>query len=256
MFETKEVHLPLVFAATLFLDIHHTLRAEVDYSFEYLIDATRLIISDIQEEMAFHKDIEMKTWLKQHEDVMQLCVETIKIWVHTDQQRGIALRLKRTHIPELFLFHRKHPWFCGLWRYWALMQFNELSIAYANAWGSIMSCAHLYNAVGGGKTQDLLWKDLDFVIDLQGSKTFFIGEVPITPDECYNRFALAIGLSAENLAKSTRTKRGLIRSKKGPKGLKELGNIMQAFKSRICDANGPKNIRAEDLQKVLEKSTW
>ena len=31
---------------------------------------------------------------------------------------------------------------------------------------------------------------------------------------------------------------------------------MQAFKSRICDANGPKDIRAEDVQKVLENSSW
>jgi hypothetical protein len=65
-----------------------------------------------------------------------------------------------------------------------------------------------------------------------------------------------MGASAANLAKSTRTKRGLVYSKKGPKGLRELGAIMQAFKSRICDVNGPKDIRAEDVQKVLEKSTW
>lgn len=136
------------------------------------------------------------------------------------------------------------------------MQFHEFGIAFANAWGSIMSCAHLYNAVNGGRTQDMMWRDLDIVIGLQEPETFFVGEAPTPPDECLKRFALAMGASAANLAKSTRTKRGLIHSKKGPNRLKELGVTMQAFKSRICDANGPKNIRAEDVQKVLENSSW
>lgn len=83
---------------------------------------------------------------------MQHFVETIEFWVHQDQQREIAPRLNRLHIPEPFHLYRKHPWFCGIWRYWALMQFHEFGIAFANAWGSIMSCAHLYNAVDGGRT--------------------------------------------------------------------------------------------------------
>jgi hypothetical protein len=256
MFQTKEVHLPIVFASTLFLDIHHTLRAEVDYGFKRLTDATHFIVGDIKAEIVFHKDIKMETWPKQNDDAMQHFVETIEFWVHQDQQREIAPRLTRLHIPEPFHLYRKHPWSCGVWRYWALMQFHEFGIAFANAWGSVMSCAHLYNAVNGGKTQDLLWKDFDIVIGLQEPKTFFVGEAPTTPDECLTRFALAMGASAANLAKSTRTKRGLIHSKKGPKGLKELGAIMQAFRSRICDANGPKDIRAEDVQKVLESSSW
>ena len=113
-----------------------------------------------------------------------------------------------------------------------------------------MCCAHLYNAVNGGKTQDMMWKDFE------ESKTSFIGEAPTTPDECPKRFALAMGASAANLAKSTRTKRGLTHSKKGPKGLWELGGTVQAFGSRICDVNGPKDIRAEDVQKVLDYGSW
>jgi hypothetical protein len=138
----------------------------------------------------------------------------------------------------------------------ALIRFHELGIAFANAWGSIMSCAHLYSAVDGDKTQDLLRKDFNIVIGLQEPQTFFSGEAPTISDKCLKRFALAIGASAANLAKSTRTKRGLVHSKKGPKRLRELGAIMQAFKSRICDANGPKDVRAEDVQKVLENSSW
>ncbi|KAF1928339.1 uncharacterized protein M421DRAFT_5390 [Didymella exigua CBS 183.55] len=61
---------------------------------------------------------------------------------------------------------------------------------------------------------------------------------------------------AANLAESTGTKRGLIHFEEGPKGLKELDATMQAFKSHTCDANGPKDIRTEDVQKVLVKGSW
>ncbi|KAF2993588.1 hypothetical protein E8E13_000745 [Curvularia kusanoi] len=256
MFETKEVTLPLVFAATLFLDIHHILRDKADDGFTRLTDAAHFVTVDIEEEIKFHEDVEMATWPKQNDHTMQHFVETVKFWVHQDQQRKVGLQLKRTYPPKPWHLYRKHSWSCGLWRYWVLMQFHEFGIVFANAWGSIMSCAHLYNAVSGGKTQDMMWKDLDVVTGLQDPKTFFVGEAPTTPDECLKRFALAMGASATNLAKSTRTRRGLVHSKKGPKGLKELGATMQAFKSRICDANGPKNIRAEDVQKILDNSSW
>ncbi|KAF3054003.1 hypothetical protein E8E11_006452 [Didymella keratinophila] len=135
-------------------------------------------------------------------------------------------------------------------------EFHGFGIAFANAWDSVTSCAHLCNAVNGGKSQDMMWKDLDIVIGLQEPKTLFIGDAPTTPGEYLKRFALAMGASAANLAKSTRKKRGLVHSKKGPKGLKELGGTMQAFRSRIRDVNGPKGIRAEDVQKILDNGSW
>lgn len=42
----------------------------------------------------------------------------------------------------------------------------------------------------------------------------------------------------------------------GPKRLKELATKMQAIRSCICDANGSKSIRAEDVQKVIENGNW
>ncbi|PVH92820.1 hypothetical protein DM02DRAFT_698351 [Periconia macrospinosa] len=256
MFETKTVTLPVVFATTLFLDIHHILRDGVDYGFKRLTDATHFVVGDIKEELKFHTDIAMETWPVQNDQTMQRFVDTIEFWVHEDHQRENAPKMGRKFIPEPFHLFRKHPWWCGLWKYWTLMQFHEFSIAFVNAWGAVMSCAHLYNAVGGRSRTDMRWKDLEVVIGLHDPKTFFIGEAPTTSDECLKRFALAMGASAANLARSTRTKKGLTLSKKGPKGLKELGAVLQTFRARICGANGPKDIRAEDVQKILDNSTW
>jgi hypothetical protein len=32
--------------------------------------------------------------------------------------------------------------------------------------------------------------------------------------------------------------------------------VVQTLRARICDANGPKDIRAEDVQKIIENSRW
>lgn len=109
MFETKEVTLLLIFAATLFLDIYYILCAKVDYGFKRLTDATHFVVGDSQEEIKFHKDIKIETWPKQNDDIMQHFVNTIEFWVHKDQQREIALRLNCINTPELFRLYCEHP---------------------------------------------------------------------------------------------------------------------------------------------------
>jgi hypothetical protein len=136
------------------------------------------------------------------------------------------------------------------------MRLHEFSIVFVNAWGSVMSCAHLYNAVIVGKRKETMWKDLEVVIPLQGEKTFFIGDAPESVDDCLKRFALAICASASNLARSTRKKKGLVHSKRGPKGVKELGPVLQTFKGRFCDGNGQNDLRADDVQKILDHAAW
>jgi hypothetical protein len=256
MFKTKEVTLPLAFAVTLFLDIHHMLRDQAALGFDRLNDLTHFVQVDIEEELKFHDGINIETWPEDNDKVVQQFVDTLQFWCHEDQQLICAKKLKRVNVPEPFQLYRKHPWLCGIWKYYVQMRFHEISVVFVNAWGSVISCAHLYNAVGGGKTRDTMWKDLDVLIPLQGEKTFFIGDAPTKPDDCLNRFALAMGASAANLAKSTRKKKGLIHSKRGPKGLKELGPVLQTFKGRFCDGNGQTELRADDVQKVLECATW
>lgn len=256
MFQTKEVTLPLVFAGTLFLDIHHMLRNEAELGFKRLTDATHFVKQNVAEEMKFHKNIDMETWPKENDQAVQQFVDTLQFWCHEDQQRIVAERMGRVNIPEPFRLYRQHPWSCGLWKYFAQIRFHGISIAFVNAWGAVMSCAHLYNALEGGKSQETMWKDMDVGIGFQDSKTFFIGEAPTAIDACLKRYMLAMGGSAANLAKSTRKKKGLTLSKKGPKGLRELGSLLQTFKGRFCDANGQNDIRAEDVQNILENANW
>jgi hypothetical protein len=165
--------------------------------------------------------------------MVQSFVDRLQSWCHEDQQLILAKKMGRPYIPEGFDLSRKHPRLCGRWKYYAQMRFHEISITFVNVWGSTMSCAHPYNAVGCGKRRDTMWKDIEAVMPLQGEKTFFIGEVPDKPDDCSKRFALVMGASAANLAKSTRKKKGLVHSKRGPHGLEEVDPVLQTFKGRF-----------------------
>lgn len=256
MFKAKEVTLALASAGTLYLDIHHLLREDVDYGFQRLSAATHFIQGDIEEEQKFHAGISMDTWPESNDKVVQQFVDTLHFCCHEDQQLILAQKLKRVNLPEAFHLYRKHPWMCGMWKYFAQMHFHEMSNVFVKAWGSIISCAHLYNAVQESKTQKITWKDMDVMIALQDPKTLFIGEPPTGADDCLKRFALALGASAAKMAKSTRKKKGLTLSKRGPKGLKELGPILQTFKGRFCDGNGQNDIRSEDVQNILVNAGW
>jgi hypothetical protein len=257
MFTTKEVGLPLVFAATLFLDIHHILRDHVAFGYQKLRQMINYVEVDLKEEIGFHKNIESETWPNENDLFIQNFVDTVSFWCVEDQQLAYAKRVKRPNLPQQYQLYLQHPWLCGMWRYYSMMRFHEISIVYVNAWGAVMSCAHFYNAVLKSKhTEETMWKDMEVAIMSQDSATFFTGEAPKSMEDCLKRYAIATGASAANLAKSTRKKRGLVLSKKGPKGLKELGTLLQLYKGRFCDGNGQINLKADDVQKVLELSSW
>jgi hypothetical protein len=114
MFKTKDVTLPLAFAATLYLDIHHLLRQDVDSGFHRLSAATHFIQDDIHEELEFHKGIHMETWPEDNDKAVQDFVDKLHFWCHEDQLKVSAQKLNRVNIPEEFHLHRKHPWLCGM----------------------------------------------------------------------------------------------------------------------------------------------
>jgi hypothetical protein len=256
MFKTKDITLSLIFAATLFLDIHHILRDRVNQCFGRLTATAQYARATISQNFEFHKDLRIDTWPKENDDAVKGFDEFIKRWIDDDPHLQAAVRTKRVYKPTPHYFFKQHPWSCGLWKYHIQVRLHEISIAFANAWGSIMSCAHLYNAIQGEKMNTSQWKDMDVAVTLQGAKKFFVGEPPNNPDDYLKRFAMAMGLSATEFAKPGRKKKGLIMSKRGPHSMKELGAVLQTFRGRYCEMNGIIDLRMEDVQNIVDKSEW
>jgi hypothetical protein len=130
MCEAKEVTLPLAFAIMLFLDIHHILCHEVDFSFQSLRDVAQFVEGNVTEGLDFNEGIDMAAWQSDNDRAVQQFVDTLLFWCHDDQQLTFARKLKRLNIPKPFCLHRNHPWLCGMWKYLAQVRFHELSIAF------------------------------------------------------------------------------------------------------------------------------
>jgi hypothetical protein len=257
MFQTKKVTLSVAFATTMFLDIHHCLRDGVDYAFKRLADAADFVRNEINQNFEFHKDLAIVNWPRLNDNILKEFLAFIKFWIQDDPHRQAAMKMKRVNIPKPYHFYRQHPWICGLWKYHIMIRFHELSIVFVNAWGSIMSCAHLYNAVQSEKMLKQHWKDMEVIMSMQGTDAFFVGEPPHNPDDYLKRFGLAMGMSAVNLTpRYNRKSKRLVHSKRGPQSLKELGPVLQMFKERFTDPNARLNLRTEDVEKIIQQCDW
>ncbi|KAF2179826.1 hypothetical protein K469DRAFT_693714 [Zopfia rhizophila CBS 207.26] len=259
MFKTKKVPLWLAFATQIFLDIHHILRYQVDYCFKKLADTSDLVLNSIKANFEFHKDLRIDNWPNSNDEAVQAFVADIKTWVQDDPHRKAAIALKRKFPPQPFWLFRHHPWYCGLWKYYIQIQYQEIGITFVGAWGSVMYCGHLYNAVRfGEKMLRGNWKDMDLMFMIQNFNNFFVGNPPHNPEDYLKRFCLAIGYSAASLsAKNKRKKRfQLEASKRGPLGLKEQAPVAKMFKDRYCEKNARTDLTVQDVEKILEKGNW
>jgi hypothetical protein len=64
----------------------------------------------------------------------------------------------------------------------------------------INGIAHLYNAAREIGGLDLLWPDLDFIIETQGPERVFRGDPPTDPNDFLNRYLLSCSVSLRGMA--------------------------------------------------------
>lgn len=136
--------------------------------------------------------------------------------------------------PEPYRMLRSNPLLCGLILFNFKMRAQELGVTFANAWGSIINTAQIYNAVRQEELLSRPWKDMEMIISLQSEETFFVGERPKGLEEYVRRLELNMGYSATIFAKDRR-KNTPIASKKGPRGLSELCPTARLCTGRYCE---------------------
>jgi hypothetical protein len=203
----------------------------------------------------FHKDLRIDKWPLQNDEYVKAFSEDISTWILGDPHRTEARRLKRMNIPAPYFFFRQHPWLCGLWKYYIQIQLQSLAITFVNAWGSVMYCGHLYSALGQEGLVQKRWSDMDLALAIQD---IVVVQSSSQPEDYLKRFLLSIASSATNFSAKdkSRKKKGLVRSSRGPQQLKELAPVLQTFKERYCDANPRFDLRAQDVERILEMSEW
>ncbi|KAH7079740.1 hypothetical protein FB567DRAFT_607183 [Paraphoma chrysanthemicola] len=253
-FMTKHLPLWVCFATQIYIDIHNVLREKAGEPFRQLANITSHTRDNIRRNLDFHKDLSSRIWPKENDDQMRRISDELARVILGDPHRALTRRLQRK-IREPYYFFRQHPWQCGLWQYNIQIQNQVMDIGFVNACGSVMYCAHLYNAVRKENLLTTPWPDMDLALELRSPTDFFVSGVPDNPKDYLTRFILAAGFSAANFSSEEpgRRKKDGRRSRRGRHMLKELAPVLQTFKQRYCENHPRMDLRAEDVEHILTK---
>ena len=136
------------------------------------------------------------------------------------------------------------------------MRYQELQVAFINAWGSIMYTGQLYNAVRQEKIFEekllpSIWHDMELAVALQGPNKFFVGDTPKEMEDYLKRFLLSVGYSAALFANNRRKNINAV-SVKGPRQLTPLCAVGKLFAGRYCNNDTAVSWTTESIKPIIE----
>lgn len=271
MVETRKIPIWLVLASQLYLDIH-------DAMFQHPLGGIERAHKDLQRMgqyasktldsyTKFSANMSIDTWPKQNDQVLQTIKSEVDAWINRDayypskKRQYKAGNLDVSLIQPYSLLSRQ-PLLCGLLLFRLNMLLQDTGITLVNAWGSLPTVLHLYNAVGHeSPNQDFPeWEDLEAVIDIQGKDRIFIGDYPTDPEQYFKRFCLVMGWSVSMFASNRRGGRDTKQSqtpasKRGPREMTALSAITKIFKPRFCDNEASSDVTFHRIQELLRDSS-
>ncbi|KAI6779144.1 uncharacterized protein J7T54_007599 [Emericellopsis cladophorae] len=237
--KTGTIPFSLVFAAQIYLDIHHIMRAAVRQSFAVMVNETTVMHNTLQAHLDFHKDLKTKNWPASNDHALRELSRLLD-WMGKDPVHGAKAkqftRMKRPVPPEMEV-HRimiYSPILAGLYLFRIRAQVYEAGVAVANAWGSITYSAHIYNALLQQGLVEGRWEDMDVLLTNMGDGNFWTGgERPQTLQDCFQKFCLQMGVSAAAFTKNRR-RQPTVASRAGPRGMKEGAPVSSMLATKIC----------------------
>ena len=256
MFRTKKISLWVTFAAQIYVDIHHVLRADVKRGLADMRAAGIRASISIQQYRNSPGPRTFENWPQSNEEYIIEMTKFIEDWAKGDALRAPRDQIIRPLLPlstllnQRFALLSRHPIFCGLIQFRICSLFKDGGITLGEAWGSIIYVAHLYNACRQGGYLEEVWTDMELLLDFHGRESFFAGRVPKTPEEWLKSMSLMLGSAPHVFAQRGRHSRGLQLSRKGPKGLSSPSPVSDAFQPDISHA-GHAVLTVETVQSIL-----
>ncbi|KAF6235008.1 hypothetical protein HO173_006938 [Letharia columbiana] len=244
----------LVFAAQCFLDAQHVLGRDVARGHAELQQTANAIRASISQNFDFHKSLRVENWPRQNDFQLNESLRVIEEWIRHDM---VADKMKAVKAavtlppPEPFRLLKQYPLICGLFSFAIQKTAQEVGIAFANAWGSIMYTGHLYNAIRQEKFLSKAWKDMELLIALQSTEKFFVGDPPKDLEGYLKRFLLSVAYSATAFARNRR-RGAAIASAKGPRALSELCAVGALFKGRYCQNQHTVTWTPDGIKPIIE----
>lgn len=238
MVKKQKFPLWLVFAAQNYLDIHHIMRTDVTRGLKDLQEAGNAAKATLEAHFKFMKANPCILRSKKDENECRDMIKTIDEWgCHTQEAKFLnkySTRKSGVRWDDNCVV-RKHPLLAGLLKFSIHLMMQWEGILLVNSLTTVVSIAHLYNAVQmeGYLPKDKPWPDLDFILKVHSSVDIFVGDRPTNTEEYAKHMALAQGVSVETFA-SNRRSHGPKFSKKC-RELNAVCPVAGAFRERYCD---------------------
>jgi hypothetical protein len=200
--ENKLAPLWLVFAMKMLLDIRHALRNDTSQAFQEVQATGQRAIAAIRHYFQFslNHGTHGKQWHKDNDPQIVKIISFISVWINQDliskalrKQSKQSLEEHGVELPPFFLM-KQHPLLCGSLVYWLNLSLQEFGISLANAYDSILSAAHLYNAARQENLLAISWPDMDYLISIHTSQRIFVGGPPLNLKTSLNDFIWHSGL--------------------------------------------------------------
>lgn len=237
VFVQKTVPLWVAYAAQIFLDINHTLRADVVRGLSELRASGTQAAATLKDYFDTKKPRNFINWPSQNEAAVRGIDQLINRWIVGDAfdlHKRKMYRSMALPTPQPYTLFSRHPLLCGLLQFRLYMLLQEAGITLATAWGTILYVAHLYEGCRQGGYLEKIWPDMELIMDIHTRERIFSGRVPQTPEESLKCMILMLGASPVNFARANRGDY-LKPSKKGPKGLGSNSPVSEVFRTRYFE---------------------
>lgn len=249
--QTRQISFSLVFAAQVFLDIHHTMGAATTHSWLTLHNEVASMLATYDLHCTFNNNTTANG--KEEQDLAD-ALRVLKQDANFDTKRG-ELIVSGAHVPSNMGPHsvlRFSPVLAGLYLFRARTMMRDFGIKVVNEWCSITYCAHLYNAL---EIQGLLegrWADMDTELDLLGDAGLWVGgERPKTPGDCFRKFCEKEGLQGQLFDTEDRRTVSIAVLNDSPRGIRGGVPISAMFRDRFIPGAPDLGLTLENVLEIM-----
>ncbi|TGJ80643.1 hypothetical protein E0Z10_g8123 [Xylaria hypoxylon] len=240
--KTKEIPFYAIFAAQVFLDITYTLGEDIEKPFHTMHEQIAAMDDDIGLHLEFHSQLTTARLPALYDQILrkfQDCVQLIyrdpvpKLQSRIDRDDGIPAPDEKNQ--QIF---RASPVISGILLYLFRAHYRRAGIVAANAWISIQSCQHLFNALGQHLMIKCPWSDMNAAYKILGASEFYSGGVPPTSlEDMYTKFCFRAGTSATIMGSRIRNQNVSLVSRAGTRGITAASPVQCMFEARHAHCN-------------------
>ena len=122
---------------------------DAERPFEELTAGVTQAISTIERYQDFSKDMQMKSWPKSNDVMLNYHLLLWKQWLASDVLDPIRdAHFKDARMPKrgTFALLKAHPVLCGMNLFHVKLITQKFGLIVTNAWGAVPAILHLYNA--------------------------------------------------------------------------------------------------------------